>query len=302
MKTTNWKSVGSFLILLVLGGALWVGCGNNAADSDSNATAAADQNATAEPTQSDLAEQQREIDRKQAELEAREAEVARREAASTKRTESSKTRSAPTSGATRTTRAPEPVRTEPVSRTVNVTLPASTALEVEFAEGLSSEESAVGDPVRAFVVQDVVQDGLVVVPAGTEVQGQVVEVHPAKKIGGQAKLTMGFHTLRLPSGAEVPIQSSIEFAGKKQTGKDAATIGGSAAGGAILGRVLGGDNKDKATAIGAVVGAAVGTAVAANNKTDPVLVQAGQATQVLLYEPVTLTVSRDATASSVAQR
>jgi len=301
MKNTNWKSVGSLLLLLGLGGALWVGCGNNAADTDADASAAAEpadsQGGVVEP-EVDLAEQQRELDRKRAELEAREAEVARRETASKRSTTS--TRSGSTSGTT-AKRAPEPVRTEPVSRTVNVTLPASTPLEIEFAEGLSSEESAVGDPVRAFVVQDVVQDGLVVVPAGTEVRGQVVEVNPAKKIGGQARLSMGFDTLRLPSGETVPIQSSLELAGKKQAGKDAATIGGSTAGGAILGRVLGGDNKDKATAIGAVVGAAVGTAVAANNKTDPVLVQTGQATQVLLYQPVTMTVSRDAVAS-VAQR
>ena len=286
MKITKRKlTVGSVLFVL-LGAALLAGCGHNAADSETEIATAADAEAAeageAEVTRPDPEAQQREVERRLAELEAREAEVARREAAAKKRTETSRP------AAPRPAPAPEPV-----SRTVTVTLPASTALEVEFAEGLSSEESAVGDPVRAFVTQDVMQDGMVAVPAGSEVRGQVVEVRAGKKIGGQAKLGLGFHTLRLPSGDEVAIHSSIEFEGKKQTGKDAATIGGSAAGGAVLGRVLGGDDKDKATAIGAVVGAAVGTAVAANNKTDPVLVQAGQITQVLLYEPVQLNLTRD---------
>ena len=70
--------------------------------------------------------------------------------------------------------------------------------------------------------------------------GEVTEVKSAKKIGGRAWLVLDFDTLRLSSGEEVAIRSSIEYVGKKQTGKDAATIGGSAAGGAILGRVLGG--------------------------------------------------------------
>ena len=38
--------------------------------------------------------------------------------------------------------------------------------------------------------------------------------------------------------------------------------------------------------LGAVVGAAIGTAVAAKNKTDPVLIDSGQITELLLYEPV----------------
>jgi len=284
---------------LVCGGLL-VGCGGSTADNTSDASSAADPvaeeqaQADAMETEQDLAAQQREMDEQRAALKAREAEVARREAATAKRSE---TTQAPVARGPRT-----PVPAEPVSRTVSLTLPASTTLEVEFAEGLSSEESVAGDPVRAFVVQDVVQDGTVAIPAGSEVRGQVVEARPVKKIGGQAKLALSFDTLRLPAGDEVAISSSIEFLGKKQTGKDAATIGGSAAGGALLGRVLGGDDKDKNTAIGAVVGAAVGTAVAANNKTDPVLVQTGQATQLLLHEPVRLTVVREAPASALASR
>ena len=289
MTITKWTLRIGLMALLVASAGL-VGCGDNSADSQTDTAAATETGAeaeqpAAEPEQ-DLAAREREVEERLAELDKREAAVQKREAASTPKRA--------TTSSTSPSRPAAQAPAEPKYRTVQVTLPASTALELEFAQSLSSEESAVGDPVRARVTQDVVENGVVAVPAGSEVTGQVTEARAVKKIGGQAKLAVMFDMLRLPTGEQTPITSSIEFLGKKQTGKDAATIGGSAAGGAVLGRVLGGKDKDKATAIGAVVGAAVGTAVAANNKTDPVLVETGQTTQALLVEPVHLTVVVDA--------
>jgi len=300
-RTMNTKWIlrmGTTALLVALAGL--VGCGDNAADSQTDTATAAETGVDAEQSavepEQDLAARERDVEERLAQLEEREAAVQKREVASTpKRASSTPTQTQSTP------RASKPAAPEPTYRTVKVTLPASTALELEFAQSLSSEESAVGDPVRARVTQDVIEDGVVAVPAGSEVTGQVTEARAVKKIGGQAKLAVMFDMLRLPTGEQTPITSSIEFLGKKQTGKDAATIGGSAAGGAVLGRVLGGNDKDKATAIGAVVGAAVGTAVAANNKTDPVLVETGQTTQALLVEPVHLTVVVDA-AGNLASR
>jgi hypothetical protein len=245
----------------------------------------------------ELVEQQRLLDERLAALEAREAEV--------KRQERSVLSEAP--NITRRPRRELPdvsrVVAQPATeqRTVTVTVPASTGIEVEFLAGLSSEEALVGDAVETLVVNDLMQDGRVTIPAGSIVAGQVTEVQPAKKIGGRARLLLDFDTLRLRSGEEIAIRSSIEYVGKKQAGKDAATIGGSAAGGAILGRVLGGDNKDKGTVLGAVVGAAIGTAVAAKNKTDPVSIEAGQTTELLLYEPVALTFTETVLAPAMAR-
>jgi hypothetical protein len=245
----------------------------------------------------ELAEQQRVLDERLAALEAREDELRRQE------------RTAPVE-APKITRRPRralPEVSKVVSRPatekriVAVTVPASTGLKVEFLAGISSEEALVGDAVETFVVNDVMQDGRVAIPAGSVVAGQVTEVQPAKKIGGRARLVLEFDTLRLTSGNEIAIRSSIEFVGKKQTGKDAATIGGSAAGGAILGRVLGGDDKDKGTVLGAVVGAAIGTAVAAKNKTDPVMIESGETTELLLYEPVVLNFTETVLAPAMAR-
>jgi hypothetical protein len=297
MKLTKskffWIAVVSIVSL-----AWTAGCGDNVADqpeavADDGVVAATD---GAQAEVDERAAEQEALAQRVAELEAREAELAERERrAARERTESRRRESAPVRTVKRT-----PPPAEPVVREVPVTLPVSTAFEIEFAQALSSDESLVGDSVRAVVADDVVQDDRVVVPAGTEVTGEVTEVKSGRKIGGRSRLTVEFASLRLPDGRQYPIRSSIEYAGKSQTGKDAATIGGSTAGGALLGRVLGGDNKDKSTAIGAVVGAAVGTAVASKNGTDPVLVQTGDRAELLLYEPLRVTVTETVPAETSA--
>jgi hypothetical protein len=98
------------------------------------------------------------------------------------------------------------------------------------------------------------------IPAGSEVEGSVTEVVPLKKIGGQPQIVLSFDTLELPSGDTVAIRAALRELGKKQTGRDAAKIGGGAAAGAVLGHQI---DDEKGKLIGAVIGAAAGTAVAA---------------------------------------
>ena len=310
MKITN-TNTGLLLLagaLIVTGSVLGFGqfVAENRADEEAATVAeveaielqASNDESNAKLREQELAEQQRELDERLAAIEAREDELKRQE------------RFEPVE-APRITRRPRrelPEVSRVVSRPatekriVSVTVPASTGLEIEFLAGLSSEEALVGDPVETFVVNDVMQNGRVAIPAGSIVAGQVTEVQPAKKIGGRARLVLEFDTLRLTSGDEIAIRSSIEYVGKKQTGKDAATIGGAAAGGAILGRVLGGDNRDKGTVLGAVVGAAIGTAVAAKNKTDPVLIESGEITELLLYEPVVVNFTETVLAPAMARK
>lgn len=309
MKITNTNTVLMLLAaaLVVTGSVLGFGqfVAENRADEEAAVVAELDiadeqkleEESDAVLRERELAERQRLLDERLAALEAREAEVKRQERSEV--AEVPKITRRPRRELPEVSRVVSQPATE--RRTVTVTVPASTAIEVEFLAGLSSEEALVGDPVETFVVNDLMQDGRVAIPAGSIVAGQVTEVQPAKKIGGRARLVLDFDTLRLTSGDEIAIRSSIEYEGKKQTGKDAATIGGSAAGGAILGRVLGGDDKDKGTVLGAVVGAAIGTAVAAKNKTDPVLIEAGQITELLLYEPVALTFTETVLAPAMAR-
>jgi hypothetical protein len=174
--------------------------------------------------------------------------------------------------------APEP---EPAARMVILTLPAATPIEVEFEDALSSEASFEGDRFRASVTRDVLSEGYVAIPAGSRLRGIVTAVAAQKKIGGQARLALSFDRLELPWGEAMPIRASLDVAGEPQKKKDAATIGGAAAGGAVLGRVLS-NKKSKGTAIGAILGAAVGAAVASENAGDPVVIEPGMLGELLL--------------------
>ena len=154
---------------------------------------------------------------------------------------------------------------EPLPAPLVVNVPAGTVMEVELLEGLSSQTSEVGDIFRARVASDVASDGAVGIPAGSEIVGVVTEAVPVGKIGGRARLGLKFTDLVLPNGKTVPINASLVQQGSNETRKDAATIGGAAAGGAILGRVLSKKDRSKGTVIGAIIGAAAGAVLASRN-------------------------------------
>jgi len=183
--------------------------------------------------------------------------------------------------------AAEPVQVAPP---ITKTVAAGTPIDVIFLDGLSSETSQAGDTFRVRVAQDVVRDGVVVIPAGSVVVGSVLEAVPLKKIGGTAKLGLEFTSLELTSGRTVPISASFAEQGKSETKKDAATIGGAAAGGAVLGRLLSKKDKGKGTVLGALVGAAAGTAIAAKSQGEQVEVPVGTEVTLQLSKPVEITV------------
>ncbi len=193
--------------------------------------------------------------------------------------------------------AEEPLAEEPEAmpeppRTATFTVPSGTVLDVEFTQSLASNSSAAGEAFRVRVVQDVTEDGEVVIPAGSEILGEVTEAVPTRRVGGQAKLALRFTDLVLPSGATVPIDASFVQQGRSETGKDAATIGGGAAAGAILGRVLGKGNRSKGSVLGAIIGAAAGTVIASKTPGEEVVISRGTVVSLKLDESVRVEVTR----------
>lgn len=213
---------------------------------------------------------------REAELAARERELARREAELAERTPT------PAPSAEETWRERESAPTP-------ITVPAGTTFSAELTSSLSSETSQVGEPFSARLSSPLSVGGQVAVPAGSTVSGRVTEAKGLKKIGGRARLGVAFESVTLPDGSSAPLAASLSWVGKSETKKDAATIGGSTAAGAILGRVIGGGDKDKRTAIGAVVGGAVGTVVAAKTEGDTVVLPAGTVLSATLDAPLTVT-------------
>lgn len=173
-----------------------------------------------------------------------------------------------------------------------ISVPAGTVLEVEFLEDLSSESSQAGDIFRARVSSDVTADGDVAIPAGSEVVGVVTEAVPLRKVGGRAKLALKFTDLVLPAGTTVPLHASVVEQGRSETGRDAATIGGAAAGGAILGRVLNKGDRSKGGLIGAIIGAAAGVVIASRTPGEEITISEGTRLDLKLDEDVEVRLRR----------
>jgi len=185
---------------------------------------------------------------------------------------------------------PEPAA-PPVPKTIAVTVPESTPLNIKLEDNLNSGENHEGDTFRATLVQAVIVGDRVVLPEGSVIEGTLTSVVPAKKgikeSGGA--MTLSFDRITTPSGNAAGMAASFAQQAKS-TAKKAGTIGGSAAGGALLGKVLGGSTKD--AAIGAVVGGAIGTGVAAGTKGSELKLEAGTPLTITLEQPITLKMNR----------
>jgi hypothetical protein len=141
------------------------------------------------------------------------------------------------------------------------TVPAGTRLQLTLESDLATDSSTAGEAFEATLAEPVRVDGLEVLPAGSRVRGEVEEVRKAKKLSGGALLRLAFTEIRLPNGQRAELAASLTIEGPRTGKKSAAIIGGSTAGGAILGRVVGEEGKD--AAIGGIIGGAIGAGVAA---------------------------------------
>lgn len=169
-----------------------------------------------------------------------------------------------------------------------LTVPVRTILAVELDKTLSSHTSQVGESFRAFLIQDVAVNGKTAFPRDSVVLGRVTEARPAKKVGGRARLSLEFYSIEMPNGQQVPLEVVFAEAGKSQTTKDAAIIGGSTLGGAVIGHAV---DKGEGTAIGAIVGGLAGAAIANETRAKPVVVNSGTVLTLEMAQPVTVEAS-----------
>ncbi|HEY8019888.1 MAG TPA: TrbI/VirB10 family protein [Thermoanaerobaculia bacterium] len=233
-----------------------------------------------EPPPSPPSPRRESLEAREKRLAARQAELDRRERSLRQREEetapSAPAPAPPTPDHEAAAPAPEPEPAPaPEPAQVTVDLPAGTTFNVELSKGLSSATSRAGETFRARITGNVTRDGEVAIPAGSEVVGEVTQAVPLKQIGGQASLGIRFTDLVLPTGETIPIQASLLREGKNESKRAAATIGGAAAGGAILGNILSRGNRGGGSVIGALIGAVAGTAIAAHHKGQEVEIPPG---------------------------
>ena len=142
-----------------------------------------------------------------------------------------------------------------------------TTIRVRLLDRLSTAETARGEAFRTRVMNDVVQDGQVLIPAGAEIDGHVAKISSGT-LGGYGSMNLRPETVILPDGSRFRLYAQLTGAPGTHTRirsegavtpdsrakRDAIEYGGTVGAGAVTGAVLGGP-------AGALAGALVGAGV-----------------------------------------
>jgi hypothetical protein len=169
----------------------------------------------------------------------------------------------------------------------DVTIPAGTVVPVVLDTGVGSATSHVEEAVHAHVTKPIVVQGVTVVPTGSRVSGIVTDATRSGRVKGRAHVALRFETLA-PAGAEQHYTIHTTAVGRTAEStkkKDAIEIGAPAAGGALIGALVGGK---KGALIGGAAGAGGGTAVVLSTRGKEVALPKGSALTLKLTEPVTV--------------
>lgn len=161
-------------------------------------------------------------------------------------------------------------------------IPAGQEFDVRLRTTLSSETAMPEQRFEATTAVDIIQDGTVLVPAGSVVRGVVTDVKRPGRIDRVGSLTLSFDQITA-RGRSYPIRAMatqiFESGGIRE---EAGTAGVGAGAGAILGGLLGGV---KGAVLGAVIGA--GGAIAATEGKD-ITLPAGTIVRLRMDSPVSI--------------
>jgi hypothetical protein len=191
------------------------------------------------------------------------------------------------------TRVPVAVPAEPTPAATPVptptprprSVPAGTALEVVLQQAVSTRTAQAEDPVLAELAADVVVDGDVLLPRGSEVRGHVVSALRSGRVKGRARLVVSFEEVRV-EGTSYPIRApGFDVSAGSSKGKDAKIAGGAAAAGAVIGAIA--DGGSGAVKGGLLGGAAGGAAVLATRGAE-VELASGSSYRIKLRESLRL--------------
>jgi hypothetical protein len=179
-----------------------------------------------------------------------------------------------------------------------VTVPQGTLLQLRTSEPVSSKKAKDGEPVQFTVIQDVSYGGVLAIPRGATVHGEVTEVKKPGTLAGNSELALTLTSLDL-GGQSYPLDSD-QFK-VKGPGKAGQTVG-SALGGGILGTIIGcAAGRGLGCAVGAGAGVAAGTAASAASHGPGVWIPAEAQVSFHLKSPLTVTPVSRQEASRLAQ-
>jgi len=89
------------------------------------------------------------------------------------------------------------------------TLPAGTHCKILLLGQVSASNSKPGDVVQARLIEPVLLNSKVVLPAGSMVEGRVIKKTPPRWLSRAGSLYMTFTEVHLPGGQQLPIAASL---------------------------------------------------------------------------------------------
>jgi hypothetical protein len=167
-----------------------------------------------------------------------------------------------------------------------VDLAKGTLLKVRSSEPLDSKKAKVGTPVEFTVVRDVYAGGVLAIPRGATIRGEVTDVKKAGALGGSPQLGLKVNALELGGTSYALDSDPYEVKGPSKTGHTVGNAIGGALFGALLGGAVGGGG---GAAIGAAAGGVGGTAASAATPGPRVWIPAEAVMDFHLNAPVTVT-------------
>jgi len=168
-----------------------------------------------------------------------------------------------------------------------VMLPERTAIHVTLDQALATNQSRPGDHFEGTVSEPVVVNGKTVIPQGAHAEGLVVDARQSGRLKGRARLQLALQTVDV-NGRNYDVRTfSHPRIGRDHKKHNWEWIGGSAAGGAVIGALAGGGT---GALIGGPVGAGAGATVALVTGKKDIKLRAETPLKFELAEPVTINV------------
>ena len=178
--------------------------------------------------------------------------------------------------------APQPAPRQPE----HVTIPAGTVITVRMIDAIDSARHRPGQEFAGTVEAPVVVDERVVIQRGADARVRLVEARTAGRMAGRSELQVELVGLAIANQTYATESGVVEKAGASRGKRTAATVGGGAVLGTLIGAIAG---KGKGAAIGAAVGAGAGTAVQASTKGEQVQIPSETKLDFTLKAPLTVT-------------
>jgi len=100
-------------------------------------------------------------------------------------------------------------------------LPNNTPIHVKLNQTISSATAHAGDAVELEVVEDVIVDGVTVLPVGSKVGGVIAVAEIKKRFGHGGRVAFSISSMTLADGEQVTVRCYQEASGSSNTSSDA---------------------------------------------------------------------------------